>query len=131
MGDAAKVGIDYVSSTSDEIKCLKNDFSTITKSGIKYFSLVRNSGKNQWCFLPAPQAPRQAPQAPQAPQEKALDSSHSKGSEDLHQSTTGTEPRQKPDIQCPDCGCLDVKKKGTRNGKTRYQCSDCGKNFSQ
>lgn len=131
LGDAAKVGIDYVAATNEENKSLKSEFSTISKSGNKYFGLVRNSGKNQWCFLPKPASTTSTTQAPQAPQPESLEAIPVKDSNEWCLGTKHQAPRQNPDIQCPHCGGLNISKKGKRGGKSRYQCGECGKNFSQ
>jgi predicted RNA-binding Zn-ribbon protein involved in translation (DUF1610 family)/uncharacterized protein YggL (DUF469 family) len=130
LGDAIKVGCDYVSATASESSQLKSEFQTISEAAIKWFGLVRNGSKNYWCKLPVPVSTGAKIQAPIAHPLDAVKSSDSNRFSDYAPCTKTQAPGLKADILCPSCGSINIKKKGSRDGRQRYQCSDCGKNFS-
>ncbi len=37
---------------------------------------------------------------------------------------------QTPEVTCPTCGATDIRKNGHRQGKQRYACKDCGRQFA-
>jgi len=34
------------------------------------------------------------------------------------------------EVTCPTCGATDIRKNGHRQGKQRYACKDCGRQFA-
>lgn len=129
LGDAVKVGIDYVAANNDEIKALKNDYQTISNSAVKYYALIRNNGKNSWVILPSPVSLGSGDavdRAKSSPSLEALPSIDSSGSVTVGDAVS---PRQKPGLKCTHCESLNISKNGKRGDKQRYKCRDCGKTF--
>jgi len=129
LGDAVKVGIDYVAANNDEIKALKNDYQTISSSAIKYYALIRNSGKNSWVILPPPVSLGSGDAVDRVKSSPNLEVLPSIDSSDLVTAGDAVSPRQKPGLSCPDCTSQNVSKNGKRGDKQRYKCKDCGKTF--
>jgi len=129
LGDAVKVGIDYIAANNDEIKALKNDYQAISNSAIKYYALIRNNSKNSWVILPPPVSLGSGDAVDRVKSSPNLEVLPSIDSSDLVTAGDAVSPRQKPGLSCPDCTSQNVSKNGKRGDKQRYKCKDCGKTF--
>jgi predicted RNA-binding Zn-ribbon protein involved in translation (DUF1610 family) len=58
----------------------------------------------------------------------------SKNTEAMEEPTPAVEEKasesQTPEVTCPTCGATDIRKNGHRQGKQRYACKDCGRQFA-
>ncbi len=57
-----------------------------------------------------------------------------KNTEAMEEPTPAVEEKasesQTPEVTCPTCGATDIRKNGHRQGKQRYACKDCGRQFA-
>lgn len=137
---------DLQASTRDTKEKLLVQYEQMNEQGNKFICLVEHNKDTFLALPPAPNSyqlsvPQVGTEAPlgdiRSQLERLLDKeSDEKAPGDSHPQKPQNPGKIEPGVslpeapKCPVCESLNINKKGKRGGKQKYQCKECGKNFT-